>query len=246
MKSLSIFLVAIIATSITFSQPVKINPGAGDTHPIATVLGDTLIGSQSKQITALIFKSLMDRFAQENKLEPTPGEIDTFILKMNEKRRQSLGEMDEQITRLRESLKSDSITADDREEAENSIKNVEKVRANLIDIEKKRDEGNPETLKEELESAKHFVRGWKLNSALHKKYGGRVIFQQMGPDPLDAFRDFLRDQEKKGAFSIIDTSHTASFWNYFVNESMHQFYPEDEGARLMTTPWWTMEVPAKK
>ena len=28
------------------------------------------------------------------------------------------------------------------------------------------------------------------------------------------------------------------FWNYFRNDKMHNFYPEEEGARFIETPWW--------
>jgi hypothetical protein len=47
--------------------------------------------------------------------------------------------------------------------------------------------------------AQQFVKSWKINKALYAQYGGRVIFQQAGVEPLDAYRDFLKEQEKKGA-----------------------------------------------
>ena len=33
--------------------------------------------------------------------------------------------------------------------------------------------------------AQQFVRAWKINKALYEKYGGRVIFQQAGVEPLE-------------------------------------------------------------
>jgi hypothetical protein len=245
MKSLSTLFLALFATSTLFSQPLQINPGAGDNHPIATVLGDTLTGAQSKQLVPLIIVPLFDRFAKDNKLEPTRGELDTFVQKMNEKRHQNIVELDQQKIKLTGALKSDTLTPEARGQAEKSLANLEKFRAGLVEMDKKRSEGSAETLKDELESAKQFVGSWKVNHALHKKYGGRVIFQQMGPEPLDAYRDFLKEQEKKGAFKLLDTGYTTSFWNYFVNEGMHSFYDKEEGDRLMTIPWWVMETPVK-
>ena len=61
-----------------------------------------------------------------------------------------------------------------------------------------------------------------------QNHGGRVIFQQAGPEPLDACRDFLKEQQKMRAFQILDTKHEAS---------------KEEGARFINTPWWLMEKP---
>ena len=52
----------------------------------------------------------------------------------------------------------------------------------------------------ETRSAMSFVRSWKINQALYRKYGGRVAFQQAGAEPVDAYRDFLKEQETKGQF----------------------------------------------
>jgi hypothetical protein len=35
------------------------------------------------------------------------------------------------------------------------------------------------------------IRQWKLNRALYCEYGGRIIYQQLGPEPLGAYRRYL-------------------------------------------------------
>ena len=89
--------------------------------------------------------------------------------------------------------------------------------------------------------AKRFVKAWKINKELYAKYGGRIIFQQGGVEPLDAYRDFLKEQEKKGAFQIVDKNYEAPFWKYFTNDAMHTFYAKEEGEKFIITPWWMME-----
>jgi hypothetical protein len=89
--------------------------------------------------------------------------------------------------------------------------------------------------------AQQFVKSWKINKALYAQYGGRVIFQQAGVEPLDAYRDFLKEQEKKGAFQIIDKQYEPEFWRYFTNDAMHRFCDKNEGAKFINTPWWMME-----
>ena len=72
-----------------------------------------------------------------------------------------------------------------------------------------------------------------------------MIFQQAGAEPLDAYRDFLKEQEKNGAFKIMDKTDESEFWKYFTNDAMHKFYSKDEGAKFINTPWWMMKNPAK-
>lgn len=103
---------------------------------------------------------------------------------------------------------------------------------------------DPRTKEEEaarLEGARPFVTAWKINQSLHAQYGGRVIFQQAGPEPLDAYRDFLREREKAGDFQILDPRCAADFWKYFTDESMHHFLPKESGDQAMRTPWWTLK-----
>jgi lipid II:glycine glycyltransferase (peptidoglycan interpeptide bridge formation enzyme) len=94
--------------------------------------------------------------------------------------------------------------------------------------------------------AQQFVKSWKINKALYQKYGGRVIFQQAGVEPLDAYRDFLREQEEKGAFQILDKQYEAGFWRYFTNDAMHTFYEKEDGAKFINTPWWMMDEPPEE
>ena len=95
----------------------------------------------------------------------------------------------------------------------------------------------------EREIAEGMVTTFKINKAFYEKYGGRVIFQQFGPEPVDAYRDFLKEQERAGNFEILDKQYEAEFWDYFVNDSSHSFLFAEEGTKAMTTPWWSSETP---
>lgn len=94
------------------------------------------------------------------------------------------------------------------------------------------------------EMARSMIRQWKLNRALYTQYGGRVIFQQFGPEPLDAYRQFLEAGRAAGDFSIDNPDFEASFWRYFTDDSMHSFYPpgSDEAAQAFATPPWAAAV----
>jgi hypothetical protein len=84
------------------------------------------------------------------------------------------------------------------------------------------------------------IRQWKINRSLYGQYGGRIIFQQLGPEPLDAYRQFLEERLKAGDFKIIDESINRSFWRYFTDESLHSFYEtgsEAESRAFAMPPW---------
>jgi len=91
---------------------------------------------------------------------------------------------------------------------------------------------------ERREVAREFIRRFKIDQSLYQKYGGRVIFQQMGPEPIDAYREFLEDRQEAGAFRILDRDLADGFWEYLTNDSIHSFYPPEEAERFMSRPWW--------
>lgn len=84
---------------------------------------------------------------------------------------------------------------------------------------------------------------WKTNRALFRKYGGRVIGQQLGAEPLDAYREFLEDQEKAGAFEILDPDTEQYFWKYFRDDSIHSFLPPEVAATALESPPWEQAEP---
>jgi hypothetical protein len=93
-----------------------------------------------------------------------------------------------------------------------------------------------ETMRRDM--ARSIIRQWKINRQLYGEYGGRVINQQLGPEPLDAYRRFLEEQYRAGAFAILDKSLETSFWQYFTDDSRHTFLePGSEASAFEIPPW---------
>jgi hypothetical protein len=90
------------------------------------------------------------------------------------------------------------------------------------------------------EIAAAFIRQWKINGALYKQYGGRIIFQQGGPEPLDAYRRFLEESAARGDFRIANPDLEAAFWRYYRDDSIHQFFKQGspEEAKAFADPPW--------
>jgi hypothetical protein len=88
--------------------------------------------------------------------------------------------------------------------------------------------------------ARAIIRQWKINKALYAQYGGRIIYQQLGPEPLDAYREFLEQRRTEGAFRIQDPALAEGFWRYFTDESIHDFMAPGgaDAARAFKVPPW--------
>jgi hypothetical protein len=103
--------------------------------------------------------------------------------------------------------------------------------------------GSEESAEDEAaraEIAAAFIRQWKINGALYQQYGGRIIFQQGGPEPLDAYRKFLEENAARGDFKIANPELNAGFWRYYRDESIHQFFKPgsaDEAKAFADPPW---------
>jgi heat shock protein HslJ len=84
------------------------------------------------------------------------------------------------------------------------------------------------------------IRQWKINKSLYDTYGGRIIYQQFGPEPLDAYRKYFEERQQAGDFSITDAGMGESFWQYFTDDSKHDFMKPggEDAARAFTAPPW--------
>jgi heat shock protein HslJ len=92
--------------------------------------------------------------------------------------------------------------------------------------------------------AEALIRQWKINRALHREYGGRIIYQQLGPEPLDAYETFLEEARERERFTIQHADLAELFWAYFRDDQRHSFMlpgSEDEARAFETPPW----VPAE-
>lgn len=86
--------------------------------------------------------------------------------------------------------------------------------------------------------AASIIRQWKINRSLYEQYGGRVIYQQLGPEPLDAYREYLESRRDAGAFEILDGAARQAFWDYFTNEQKHSFMDDASAKQAFARPPW--------
>ena len=214
----------------------------------ATVLNTEIHTADPDEMRFVILAKLMERYAIEHHIEVRRQEIDAYLAslrrvaenhrKQNEARREDLT--------LR--LNTETLTEDERASLSSQLESLNKLMETL-------DEGmnaskeDPEAVRKDREQvAAAFIRQWKIDWALYKQYGGRIVLQQGGPEPLDAYRHFLEEQEKRGSFTILNKAFVAKFWDYYRNDTIHRFYPAGslEEAQAFKKPWWLKDIPVEE
>ena len=78
-----------------------------------------------------------------------------------------------------------------------------------------------------------------MNKALYEKYGGRVIFQQAGYEPVGAYAAMIAEAERGRAVEILDPSFPRPFARMKKYLKMgHNYLPKEAGDEYFATPWW--------
>lgn len=154
---------------------------------------------------------------------------------------QERAEMEAELPELRRKLEEEPLSDFERQMLTAKIEENERY-AGMTD-----EEAAAEWQKIQRESerrvAHQFVQGWLFSRWLYREYGGRVIFQQAGPEPIDAAHEWLREREEAGDFQILDASLQAVFWSYYEMDHSMWVMPEEQARQAMETPWWEMEPP---
>ena len=91
--------------------------------------------------------------------------------------------------------------------------------------------------------SEHWVARWKMNKALYEKYGGRVIFQQAGIEPIDAYRRYLQDTREQGGLKILKPAYADVFESFERYLDMGHNYLSAEGKTYFDRPYWETADP---
>jgi hypothetical protein len=209
------------------------SPGSPDTI-IAQVLGRRIGISEMPSLPHIITGSLLEKFADEQHIVITDAEIAQCTSARHNLMTQRDNALSNREQNLKKKLAGKGLNAEERKKLEDELKSVRGL---------ERSSSTPKTddstsAAAEADISRGMVRMWKINLLLYKKYGGRVAFQQLGVEPVDAYRDFLKDQEQKGRFTIMDPHLRTKFWRYFEDSSLHTFVPDDQKKSLLERPWW--------
>ena len=150
---------------------------------------------------------VVERFVSEKKIDATAGEIEAFKENSRKRHAKQVREKETQLAKAKADLASPGLRDEEKAALEKTRALLERI---LPVLRESAREGPPEDL------ARHFIVAWKTERELHRAYSGRVIFQQAGPEALDARRRLFEQAEKNGDLRFDDAGVRHLFY-YYVN-----------------------------
>lgn len=238
MKTPGFGLLALGLSVLLFAVQAQENYGSQDDPLVAEVLGTKVHTRDPSELRAVIIGKLADRYAAEQGIELKPEEIDAYTDSLRRVAEQDRRRQEARRAALTRELESKTLSGAERQSLSSELASLNEALATLDGFARSATEDQAA----QRQVATAFIRQWKINRALSRQYGGRIIDQQGGPEPLDAYRTFLQARERQGAFRILNPAIEAEFWKYFQTDSIHSFYPKGgrEEAQAFETPWWLL------
>jgi hypothetical protein len=218
-------------------SPAETVEGEPDAPLVATVVGTEIRTRDPEEMRYWILRNLTDRYAAEKGIEVAPQEIDAYVESMARVAEKDRKEREGRRAEIEQQLGSAALSDAERKDLSSELDSLKQLQSNLEEMSG----GDAEETRQARRTvAEAFIRQWKINQALYREYDGRIIFQQGGPEPLDAYRKFLEEREGQGDFQIRDKDFEAAFWRYYITDSIHSFYPpgSEEENQAFETPWW--------
>jgi len=202
---------------------------------------------QQKIFAAIFMRRLQDAFLKQKNNEPTEAEIQSHITFMAKAKKGQLA----RYLKQREGVVKDLQAPDLNEKKKASLIKYRDTLDSLIKSEKQqreRSKKNPNYEQMQKKASRRvaevMVRQFKYNQALYQTYGGRVIFQQAGIEPIDAYARVLDDWRKQKAYEILDERFKDVFSSYEAYLKMgHNFLPMDENKKYFDKPFWEKALP---
>jgi hypothetical protein len=189
-----------------------------------------LLEYRNEKLGSLIWEPLREEFCKTHDCRATEKEIREMSESVIRSEMEDERQWRREVAQIEKKLRNKKLPEEKRKKLAAQQTMLRENVETMAEMNK-----DPENLKNQNEVSKPFIEAWKFNRALYREYGGRVIFQQAGIEPLDAYRQFLQEHEKKGAFAIYDPQLSEEFWKYYTTMK-HTFLDKDDID--FETPWW--------
>jgi hypothetical protein len=193
-----------------------------------------LASAREKRLQSMIWSSVFSDYAAKRKIEPTQQEISSQISNQEKFMKEDRVRREKDRQDLIKELASPGITEARRKQAQQNLDTLNSLHG--FDERRDKEQGSPEGAKiwqqAQQKVAAVWVKQWKVNQTLYREFGGRIIFQQAGWEPIDAYRKLLEQYETQKAFVVKDPALHEAVYSYFklkftyADEKMAKFYFE--------------------
>jgi hypothetical protein len=194
--------------------------------------------TREEALRNLVWSSVFRDYAEKRKIEPTQAEIDSQIRSQKKFLAEDKVRREKQRQELIAELRSPGITETRRQQAQEYLDTLNSLRDHDTRMEQERKESGHEKMWQESEQrvARVWVTQWKVNQALYREFGGRIIFQQAGWEPIDAYRSLLDRYKAEKRFVIHVPALQDAVYRYF----RHNFvYADEKKAKFyFEKPYW--------
>jgi hypothetical protein len=207
--------------------------------PVAgTVLGTAVHTRDAEELRYVVLQQLSRRYAEKHGITVTQAERDAYVSTVREGLAKDRERSAARRAELAGKLAGGGLPEAERARLTAEIASLDPLLASLADVRSAPE--SPEDADARQQVATAFILQWKINQALYRHYGGRIIYQQGGPEPLDAYRRFLEEAQSLGDFRIVNKDLEVPFWRYYRNDSIHSFYragSPQEAQAFKVAPW---------
>lgn len=96
-------------------------------------------------------------------------------------------------------------------------------------------------------ASRQMARRWTIDKALFERFGGRVVFQQAGVEPVDAWLALIDESLASGSFEILDPDYEGMFAELRAYiDADGDLLEAGESAEIYSRPWWRMDPPGEE
>lgn len=244
MKPRSLRGLGLLAAALCVACAQPQGPGAPAAAPTARVLGEAVHTGDADTLRDEVLRRLFDALASAEGITVTASERAAYIRRVRESLQQDAERQTARRDELSRRLAAPGAPAAARETMQRERDEAEQARAMLTGMIADAEAPANQPAREQIADA--FIRQWKIHAALHRRYGGRIGYQQGGPEPLDAVRAFLEERQARGDFSIADPALAAAFWKPYRDDVRHDFYrrgSREEAEAFALPPPWERPLP---
>jgi hypothetical protein len=203
-----------------------------DDKHFATVLDESVIAHDVKSANREVFTTLFNHYAELNNLIPTNDDFKKYNEFKKLSRELDIKELKITIEELKtlEASRALSETELKKREVSTTILSHYQNQQLLDTVLKQIKSQVPDFLQQT-------IKIWKINQSLYKKYGGGVVFQQAGLEPVDAWFAFFKSEVNNGNLVFNNKDFEDQFWNKITPNKTHWSYNAEPKAPFKEPVW---------
>lgn len=225
MKLITYFIFSIITFPAAAEQI--------DKH-LATVLGKPVEVQDINSGNREVFTTLFNHYAELNNLIPTHDDLKKYNEFKKLSRELDIKELKITIEELKTLEASRALSKAELKKREVNTKILSHYQNQRHQVAALKQIQNQDHVPDFL---RDLVQIWKINQSLYKKYGGGVVFQQAGLEPIDAWFAFFKSEVNNGNLVFHNKDFEDQFWNKITPNKTHWSYNAEPKSPFKEPIW---------